>query len=137
MSLKITGKVTEETFQLDERRGSLNSGLSQATTGSGRNDLEDVEQGMRGWQQEAKEAQMRGRRGERRVMSCSLLCITMARWFCHCCAGVDFRRTASCSAGSIYKSHSRPSMFERLISVTENSVSPAENMHSIQMTVGF
>lgn len=59
------------------------------------------------------------------------------RLSCHCSPGMDFRRTDSRSAGSIYKSHSRPGMFERLISVTENSLSPAENMHSIQMTVDF
>jgi len=31
VSLKITCKVTEGAFHLDERRGSLNSDLSQAT----------------------------------------------------------------------------------------------------------
>lgn len=46
--------------------------------GNGRNDLEDVERGMRRWQQEAKQAQRRGRRGERKAMSCSPLCITVA-----------------------------------------------------------
>jgi len=86
---------------------------------------------MKRWQQKAKQAQMRGRRERRRAMSCSLLCITMAGWSSHCCAGMDFRRAASHSTGSIYKNHSRPSMFEQLISVTEHSLSPAENMHSI------
>lgn len=36
VSLKITGKVTEETFHPDERTGSLNSDLSQATMFSGK-----------------------------------------------------------------------------------------------------